>query len=755
MRQSFVSTRIGSLGLGSFLLMGFLACGGGGSSTSPQVSNNPSQPTAAPTPTPTPASNLPVIASFGLDHAGVSLGDTATFRWTVSNADRLNISPGVGDLSAKAITNKVYQLQNATAGSTTYTLTATNIHGSSTAQVKLVSLPAAKGLSSDRPPFVYERNGVFSQPWGAAGMSWPEQIFWQNVGQNSTQYNEMIQSSAGVESAGLVPSIGAVAWGYEYTAATGGDANTSDWSQRDGFKQWGQWMKDPNHAKYYSTKYDGTAEPGYITPMMPMDAADWPTAWGPWPFATTTGTTWGQWLGHQLTALALNFNYRGLFCADYVIGLEWGDAIDFNPRVMDDFAAWAGVTVPAGTITERAEYIESQYKPLWLDYKCTRFATFYTSYGNGLLAAGKTPLIGGQIGGIPPWTRGSANDFRIYKQGLPGKYWYYNVELQSDALRPVPEVWWSSICMGATVAKDPEMHFGAHMDGTGGQQQFDISVKNGGKDKAWAEKYLKHHWLSVGWTHVAGVDGTVRRAPEAFLRSYWDASEVDPALLLTLFDHIPKHPFGPAFYYTASIERSFENVISWKGNNYWMSQFCLLRELDPIKVNTRRGNARGLCLGYYVSDLGIDHLAAADKPTGWIVYDSNRLPADEKNKLLALAPIYDIDAGRTDPDGSIAASLLAAGPIHFDQAKDQCINGLAFVDQNGSVIVMITNALETDGAATMVFSNVGDGSFDCNGLLGTPSAKLTIKNGAGSVAIKVPARETLVFEIPKLKWNGH
>jgi predicted aspartyl protease len=88
-------------------------------------------------------------------------------------------------------------------------------------------------------------------------------------------------------------------------------------------------------------------------------------------------------------------------------------------------------------------------------------------------------------------------------------------------------------------------------------------------------------------------------------------------------------------------------------------------------------------------------------------------------------------------------------------AKDRCIHGLAFVDPNGSVILMVTNALETDGKATAVFSNGMDGHFECKGVLGSVDARLTISGGAGSFALSIPARETLVFEIPRLKWKGH
>lgn len=147
-----------------------------------------------------------------------------------------------------------------------------------------ITIAPANGPSADRPVLLFEKNGVFGQPWGAAGSAWPQQLFWNNVEDNNNHHlQEMINDASGIEASGLVPVLGCVAWGYEYTSATGGDSanlsSTPDFSNIGGWKQWGEWMKDSSRVKYYSTNWKGKVEPGYITPLMPMKPDDWPSEW--------------------------------------------------------------------------------------------------------------------------------------------------------------------------------------------------------------------------------------------------------------------------------------------------------------------------------------------------------------------------------------------------------------------------------------------------------------------------------------------
>ncbi len=631
--------------------------------------------------------------------------------------------------------------------------------GDAATRLLLTVLPDPAGPSADRPVFQSEGHGAFSQPWGAAGFAWPQQLFWNGNSFIDQHYYDMLLAADGCENVGLTPVLGCVAWGYEYTACTGGDSanGIADMSGEDGWGEFGRWMSAPEHAKYRSTNWNGETEAGYVTPLMPMDKADWPAEWGAWPFATDK-TTFGEWEGYQLGQLALAIHCRGIMCADYVVGLEWGDAIDYNARILDDFEDWAGIDVPGATIAERADFIQEHAKSLWWDYKCTVYSLFYGTTAREILKGGKTPFVGGQLPGYPALCRGSAIDTRLYAHGqnaLPGKYWFFDIELQSDSLRDVSNYWLSAYCMGSSAAYEPEIPLGAQMDAAGGQGAFDTALKNAGRSEDWGAKFLKHQWLSVGWTHFLGRDGLIHRAAQSFMRSYWDAGSVDDAVYDTILAHIPRHPFGPAMYYSRTIQNSFETGNGKYGNSWWDPQILLTRELTPVKEYYPYGAARGLCLGTWASDVSLEGVDRVDRPSAWIVYDGDRLSAGERAKLEALAPVIDIAPDGNTPDLADAARLLAESPVHVEQAEDQCLNGLAFVDQNDSVIVMVTNTLETDGAGTLVFHDVSDGTFACNGLLGTPSGTLTVSGGTGRLAIAVPARDTIVYEIPRLKWIGH
>ena len=73
----------------------------------------------------------PLIGSFVANDTSLSAGESVRLSWDVLGADTLSISPEPGDVSSQA--ERFSLVSPAT--STTYTLTATNIHGSNTANV--------------------------------------------------------------------------------------------------------------------------------------------------------------------------------------------------------------------------------------------------------------------------------------------------------------------------------------------------------------------------------------------------------------------------------------------------------------------------------------------------------------------------------------------------------------------------------------------------------------------------------------------
>jgi chitodextrinase len=83
----------------------------------------------------TPALPVPTIGSFIANPISIAAGQSSTLSWSVSNATSLNINNNVG--SVTGLTSKIVN----PATNTTYTLTATNAYGSSSAQATIIVVP--------------------------------------------------------------------------------------------------------------------------------------------------------------------------------------------------------------------------------------------------------------------------------------------------------------------------------------------------------------------------------------------------------------------------------------------------------------------------------------------------------------------------------------------------------------------------------------------------------------------------------------
>jgi hypothetical protein len=689
----------------------------------------------------TPVSTAPTINSFTAANTAIAQGSQVTLTWSVTGATSLSIDQGVGNVSGQSV-----NVTPANLGSNTYTLTATNATGYTTAQVIVVTSATAPtpqptqiadctalGMSPICVPF---ESNVIGQAWGVGGESWPEQLFWQDVPFNQEHYNDMLQSADGLAQAGYVPVGGNVAWGFDLLNANGGEPDFADYSQDGGYMQYAAWM-NPREGTYFALGSDGTISypgQGYVSFSMPMLADDLPEGSQP--------ETFGKWAGESLGKLAVTYHLRGFLDADFFIGVYIPD--DWHPRLINSFESWAGVTVPGTTVQARANYIGQNLNTEWIDFVNAGQVSFLTSIGNTLLANGVVPFSGGQLASDPALSRTSGSDPRAWETQLPGKYWYFVVENESQGDRATPSDWTASYSIGASASRVPDVPMGVDMDGFCGDSVLKAAL------------YNKHLWLSAGWTYIANRDGSVRRASQVFQRNNWDAATACPDQVAVMREHVPAHPFGPAFYYSDNVARYFESPND--ETNYYYFYPYLQRGIATLTASSPQpqyyGVAQGINLGYWISDaVDPSTLKAADIPSAWLLYDSNRLPADELSKLQAVAPVFDLmNAGGSGTlQGATAA--LAAGPVHATGAG---LNILAFIDQNGSVILMVTNQDGTDqNSGTLEFTNVSNGSFNLIGLLGTPSTTMTVSNHSASVPISVAAYDTAVYEIPALKWMGH
>jgi hypothetical protein len=679
------------------------------------------------------SNSKPVIRSFAPLYSGNALNEGNRLTWEVTGAKFVSIDSGIG-----AVTGTSVDIIATEMGTFTYTLMAENDYGTSTSTATVVVWSATVGLDADRPPFLTQTNGGFKQAWAGGGW-WPEQLFWEDVSFYNDHLNDAVIDAESIEASGTPPSIGCVSWGFDLLAADGGSESDgiADYSEKDGFKQYAAWM-NPRSQDYFALDEQGEpAYPnqGYVSFGMPMLEAD----------AEFPGQTFGQWAGARVGKLALNIHCRALSGADGFIGLNY--FTDWHPRLIAAFEEQSGIAVEGATVADKHDWIMQNCPSQWWDFQARNQSLFFTTFGQTLLDAGKTPRVGGQWPSVPGIARFFGDDPRIWAENLDPSYLLFYVEVQSAGDRDTPPQWTAVSALGSTAARTPDVPIGAFLDAD--IQDYWDAVTRAGLTRLEGEKFLKHEWLSAAWTHLANKDGSVRRAAQVLVRSFWDAGGVDPNVVQTYLDHIPRHPFGPAIYYSVPIERSFEQPVpegvelpTYYSHSTWFIDSLKTPPAD--NVDEHIGALQGLNVGYWMSDaVDPSFLAEEDKPSAWIVYFADRLSDEERAALQTVAPVID---PWDDP-----SAVMAAGPVRADGPGLNC---LAFVDQKGSVIVMVSNINNNDSAGSLKFTNVNDGTFACNGLLGTPDSALTVTDSTGSLPVEVAGRDTLVFEIQHLKQKG-
>jgi hypothetical protein len=714
------------------------------------------------------ASGVPVIVSFTASRTSVPANTLVTLYFTVTGATTININQGVGD-----VTNETAAFVTPiTPGTVTYTLTATNAAGPATASIS-VTVTAANpvqptplvactfnGPSPICPPYVYQSPGGVEYSLYGGGAPWAQQLFWQDVPQYAPG-----TSWPSTGDGYPVPLIGQIGSGVDLYEANGGGVvggvTYPDYSQKPGYIQYAAWMNA--RTNLFAMASDGSepyANQGYITFGMPLDSADWDNT-GNW--SASNPETFGDWAGAIIGQMCLQINARGDFAADYFGGLNYG-GVDWNPRLTARFASWANINIPAETINSpslASTYVSQNYPSQWYDFMNMGQASYFAAMDKVITAAGKKPMIAAQSPFDPTSGRSTAEYPRLWAQQIPAGDMYFEVENETQADRLPPPDWRITFSIGSNASLAPDVPMGVYMDGDYSDYWSGVNANNWTTQQGWL--YLRHMALSAAWTMVANKDGSVRRAAQAFQRGNWDWGTIPQVITDQMVGHIPTHPFGPALYYSQNVMEYFESPNN--ETSYYYFWPYLERGIgtrlstDYPWLQPYEGVVQGLNLGYWVSDAtDPSTLKNADKPSAWLLYSSSHLPAAELAKLQAVAPVYDIllPQGSTE-GGSNALSgadlALAVGPVH---ATGTGLNMLAFIDQNGSVILMVTNQDATDqNAGSLVFNNVSDGDFNLIGLLGTPSATMTVTNNSATVPISVAAYDTVVYEIPSLNWIGH
>jgi len=152
---------------------------------------------------PSPPAGLPVVNSFTASPSSITAGSSATLSWNVSNATSVTIDQGVGAVGSSGTTSV------SPAATTTYTLTATNAAGSTTAMTQ-VTVSGTPSPPAGRPVVNYfTANPPIISAGSSTTLSW-------NVS-NATS----VTIDPGVGSAGLVgtaPVSPATSTNYTLTA---------------------------------------------------------------------------------------------------------------------------------------------------------------------------------------------------------------------------------------------------------------------------------------------------------------------------------------------------------------------------------------------------------------------------------------------------------------------------------------------------------------------------------------------------------
>ncbi len=197
----------------------------------------------------------PVVTSFTATPASIMEGGTSSLAWTVTGATTVSIDQGIGTVAATGTTDVT------PGATTTYTLTATNADGTTTATAQVAILPrAALTVATSPDPVVWTYDAV--------------------AGTTSGTFSEVIANTNGVG-------------GNVYSAFTGLYLNADpasriaavNWGSGD-FAANGSLTLGPNtisgtgHATIFAIVVDGTDANGYTFEVPYYGTISWSGAMG-------------------------------------------------------------------------------------------------------------------------------------------------------------------------------------------------------------------------------------------------------------------------------------------------------------------------------------------------------------------------------------------------------------------------------------------------------------------------------------------
>ncbi len=519
---------------------------------------------------------------------------------------------------------------------------------------------------------------------------------------------------AAQDRAGIVPSAGAQRWETTFAAsfADGTFRNEPGYiaeeRERGGYDHQPEFMASRDfllrHPQYADMAYDGGTMPnqpdyfrawkgqwGFISPLTPIDASDCPSD-------MQAGCVWGDVYAARWARISAITGSYGLMLSDFSDSQPYSDVLhDFNPRIVASFVERYHMDRGLRSLPtpQAATWIESHEFSEWTDFLSAGYAHFFSALARRIgHAAGHPALIIDQCALSPSYGRLVGVDERVIAQTMPtGSYvcvWDDHV-VQSDRSGPVANPVMEELAgYVIAAAREPRIRNGANLEADDAAywtaiRKFypKLSVRD---QRDIGLKLLKRLWTWSAWAHVADRSGHVRRALAFVTRDYGDSGSLAAltplsSLLQTI---VPVHAFGPALYYSVAVERRVEQEQQSRSAGQegpvYLQGPTLAKAIDG-----------GATFGYYVSDAATSAILAkaGEHPSAWIVLDGlGKMPDTEARLLRAMAPVVtSAEELRRLPDQPFGLSPGLAG--------------FAFRDQNGRLIVVVSNPSSASGASAV------------------------------------------------------
>ncbi len=590
--------------------------------------------------------------------------------------------------------------------------------------------------------------GAFLTPAGGASPFYsPGELFWAN-GPYFTSATKMADAKSyysKILASGVLPYTGAQLWvdTFEISqpaslfpnepASIAAD-RASNCCSDGAFQAWVNWVNArPNLLVQAndggSLGFDFRAwnsSWGHITPNMPLAPSDCPPGMSSCVFADFYAYRWAQ------TSALTGVPAIGL--SDFADQQPYAYTTleGYNPELIAGFEAASGITVPAGTTTQKSDWIRTNAITAWNDHVAAGYGYFFGALASRIGAATNLPsLVIDQCSLSPSLRRYFGIDPRIIQNYISGKNYMCTWDAQTMQVgrsggNPVSGL--GSYAIAA--ARDPWVRNGANLEAN--DQNYWNAIASfypnlGAADQQeFGLKLLKQLWLEASWSHIATQTGSVRRALAYVQRDYFDGGTIDSSITALITSIYPAAPFGFGVYYSTAAERAVEANL---GYSAWAGYYAL--------GDVWAAKQAGLPFNYYVSDAAINALPPASYPSAWVILDSPQLiPAAEMARLNKTS--------NNRVFTSVQAALAYSGaPLKFTNG----LIGTGFYDQNKRLIITVTNTSANPVAGFIQLQGLTTGSYKLLDLFTNQTTTFTVSHGGSNVPVSVTRWDTRAFAI--------